>query len=85
MELELRPLDLRGAIARIKSPLLVLGSWKGYQTIRTPEQVQRAYAQQFARAPGAIIHFSAEGRHYLMWDDYTWMCGQMDDFLKEYP
>ena len=84
MELELRPLDLRGAIARIKSPLLVLGSWKGYQTIRTPEQVQRAYAQQFARAPKTIIHFSAEGRHYLMWDDYTWMCGQMDDFLSEH-
>lgn len=82
MELELKPLDLRGALASVKSPLLVLGSWKGYRSIHTPEQARIVYGRQFARDPKAIIHFSAEGKHYLMWEDYTWMCGQMDDFLN---
>jgi gamma-glutamylputrescine oxidase len=82
MELEIRPLDLRGALGGIKSPLLVLGSWKGYHSIHTQQQAEEAYGRQFAGAPGAIIHFSAGGRHFLMWDDYTWMCGQMDDFLN---
>jgi len=85
MELEMRALNLEGAIASIKSAILVLGSWKGYDTFTTLEQAETAYRRQFMKAPRAIVHFSANGRHFLMWDDFAWMCSEMDNFLSASP
>lgn len=75
--------DLRDAVAGIRSPTLVLGSWAAYRPMGATEASTRGiFAAQYARLPGVRIEMSAEGFHFLMWDDPQWLYGQIRSFLK---
>lgn len=75
--------DLRADVARIKQPVLVLGSWAGYQQYgSTKESVRATFAQQYAQLPQARIELSEAGRHFLMYDDPAWFFAQTDAFLR---
>ena len=80
---EINALDLRDNVANIQSPILVLGSWVGWDIIKTKEQAEKAYAKQFVKAKHCRIVFSDHGKHFLMWDDYDWYINQIDKFLAE--
>jgi N-formylmaleamate deformylase len=82
MELEEDTLDLRNAVATIQSPILLLGSWQGYDNLKTKEAVEHVYAEQFAKAKNCKIVFSEHGKHFLMWNDYDWYRKEIDDFLS---
>jgi N-formylmaleamate deformylase len=84
MNLEADTLDMRDNIANIKSPILVLGSWKGWDVIKTKADAEKRYGAQFRKAKNVTIVFSQNGKHFLMWEDYDWMIGQMDKFLQKY-
>ena len=76
--------DLRADVARIRQPVLVLGSWAGYQRYgATKESTRAIFAQQYAQLPQARIELSEAGRHFLMYDDPTWFFAQTDAFLKQ--
>lgn len=75
-------LDLREDVARIKSPILVLGSWKGFDKPKLLWEAEMIMKQQFRKAKYVHIVYSKEGRHFFMWDDYDWMVDQMDQFLN---
>jgi pimeloyl-ACP methyl ester carboxylesterase len=68
--------DLRDSIASITAPTLVLGSWAGYQPMGGTEDGTRAVFQaQYANLQGVQIAMSAQGFHFLMWDDPRWLRG----------
>lgn len=76
--------DLRADLGRITQPVLVLGSWAGYQQYgATKESVRAIYTQQYAQLPQAHLELSAAGRHFLMYDDPSWFFSQTDGFLKQ--
>lgn len=74
--------DLRGEIARIKVPALVLGSWYAYKDFTTRAAVENTFKTQYQKLNGATIVLSDMGRHFLMYDDAPWMFAQMEKFLK---
>lgn len=74
--IELATTDLRKEIARIASPVLVLGSiyftkGKSYELI----------GQQFKNLPSATIHV-AESKHFIMYDQPLWFYKELDAFLN---
>ncbi len=83
MNLEADTLDLRDDIAKIQSPILLLGSWQGYDIIKTKADGEKRYAAQFAKAKNITIAFSENGKHFLMWEDFDWMISEMDTFLAK--
>jgi len=83
MELEMDTLDLRKAVGNIRSPILVIGSWKGWDILKTRDQAEKAYSAQFTNSRNFAVIFSDEGKHFLMYDDPEWMLRQMDKFLTQ--
>jgi N-formylmaleamate deformylase len=78
--------DLRTDIARIKQPVLVLGTWAAYKQFGSTKESTRAiFTQQYAQLPQARIELSEAGRHFVMYDDPTWFVSQTDAFLKQPP
>jgi len=78
--------DLRDSIASISAPTLVLGSWAGYQPMGGTEDSTRAVFQaQYAKLKGVQIAMSAQGFHFLMWDDPRWLQEQVQRFLAAHP
>ncbi len=74
--------DLRGEIARLKQPLLVLGAWAAYEQYgSTMESTRAIFATQYAAAPSVDIRLSARGYHFLTWDDGDWVVAQIRQFL----
>ncbi len=82
MQYEMETLDMRDDVAKIQSPILVLGSWIGWDSLKTKELVEAAYKKQFAKAKNCKIVFSEQGKHFLMWNDYNWYIHEIDNFLK---
>jgi N-formylmaleamate deformylase len=74
--IELATTDLRKEIARITSPVLVLGS-----IYETREKSYDLIGQQFKQLPGAIIHV-ANSKHFIMYDQPEWFYSEIDTFLK---
>jgi N-formylmaleamate deformylase len=78
--------DLRADIARIKQPVLVLGTWAAYKQYgATKESTRAIFAQQYTQLPQARIEMSEAGRHFVMYDDTAWFFSQTDAFLKQPP
>jgi pimeloyl-ACP methyl ester carboxylesterase len=76
--------DLRKEIVAIKSPVLVLGAWYGYKDYGvTKEMTTNTFKMQFANLPGAEIKVADTAKHFIMYDEPTWMFAQMDAFLKK--
>jgi pimeloyl-ACP methyl ester carboxylesterase len=74
--------DLREPIAAITAPVLVLGAWAAYQPYgATLASTRATFAGQYARLPSARIEMSADGYHFLMWDDPRWLQAQVRRFL----
>ncbi|HEU4687263.1 MAG TPA: alpha/beta hydrolase [Vicinamibacterales bacterium] len=81
-------LDLRQEIARISSPALVLGTWRGWhdqlaanKIVVPKEAFLQSFAEQFASLPRLRFALHDTARHFMMWDDPQWFFGQLDAFL----
>ena len=83
---DLMTTDLRGDVAAITSPTLVLGSWAAYQPMgSTMESTRAIFAAQYAKLPGVDIRMSKAGYHFLTWDDPQWVQAQVRQFLELTP
>jgi pimeloyl-ACP methyl ester carboxylesterase len=79
---ELYSADLRDDVAKIKTPTLVMGAWIGYKEYGvTHEAVDANLHAQYSKLSGAQIAITDTARHFIMWDDPSWMFAQMDGFL----
>lgn len=74
--LELATTDLRKDIARITSPVLVLGS-----IYFTREKSYELIGQQFKNLPSTTIHV-ADSKHFIMYDQPQWFYHELDAFLN---
>ena len=74
--IELATTDLRKDIAKITSPVLVLGS-----IYFSKEKSYELIGQQFKLLPTAIIHV-ADSKHFIMYDQPQWFYNEIDNFLK---
>lgn len=86
--LELVGEDLRPGLARITTPVLVLGSWQGWQQslAQRGAKLTRAdfvssFEQQYANLPHLHFAMADHSRHFIMWDDPAWFFQQLDSFL----
>ena len=62
--------DVRQDIAKIGVPTTVLGSWAAYGRFgATLESTRGIFATQYQQLKGVDIRMSAQGYHFLMWDD----------------
>ncbi|WNG59127.1 alpha/beta hydrolase [Archangium gephyra] len=77
---EMMTTDLRPALGRIQAPALVMGSWAGTPGA-TRASVEQAFHSQYAGLSGARIALANRARHFIMWDDPSWLMQQMDSFL----
>lgn len=67
---ELMTTDLRDAIADIRQPTLVLGSWAAYAPSgATQESTEAIFRAQYAKLDDYELRMSEDGYHFLMWDD----------------
>ena len=83
---ELMTRDLRGDVAGIQVPTLVLGAWAAYQPMGgTQESTRAVFEASYARLPGVRIEMSEGGYHFLMWDDPQWLQAQVRDFISAPP
>lgn len=73
--------DLREALAALRSPLLVLGSWYGFKDYSTREAIEQNFRAQYARAPRWSFALADSARHFLMLDDPKWTWDRTNQFL----
>ena len=75
--------DLRDRVARIQSPVLLLGTY-GAATDSTARIGTRAsYESQASAIPHHRVAIAEHARHFIMIDDPRWLVQQMDAFLAE--
>jgi pimeloyl-ACP methyl ester carboxylesterase len=80
---ELYSADLREDVAKIKCPALVLATWIGYKEFgATHDGVDANLHSQYSKLVGVRLAIADNARHFIMWDDPTWMFAQMDGFLE---
>ncbi len=82
--------DLREEIARIASPVLALGTWRGWHDQLAANKIDvpkaaflQSFAEQFAKLPRLHFALHDTARHFIMWDDPAWFFGQIDAFLAD--
>ncbi|MFC5570047.1 alpha/beta fold hydrolase [Lysobacter yangpyeongensis] len=79
---EMMTTDLRGEVAKIRVPTLVLGAWAAYAPYGvTKESTAQLYKAQYAKLDGVRVEMSEAGYHFLMWDDPQWLQQQVRDFI----
>ncbi|AKJ06502.1 pimeloyl-ACP methyl ester carboxylesterase [Archangium gephyra] len=77
---EMMTTDLRPELGRIHAPVLVMGSWAGTPGA-TRASVEQVFQSQYAGLSGVRIALVDRARHFIMWDDPSWLMQQMDSFL----
>jgi N-formylmaleamate deformylase len=84
-------LDLRDDVARIRTPVLALATWRGVRDevlasakidITRPAFVQ-TLAEQFGKLPQLHFVLSDTARHFIMFDDPAWFFEQVDSFFRD--
>ncbi len=73
---EISSTDLRDSIAKIKQPVLVLGSLYGNQ-----ETSYRVLGQQYRQLANKTIHV-ADSKHFIMYDQPQWFYKEISTFLQ---
>lgn len=74
--------DLRPQLPQIKSPTLVLGTWVAYKEYAPKAAITATFERQYAGLSGVKIEMAENARHFIMYDDPTWMFERMDAFLQ---
>lgn len=77
---EMLTTDLRGAVAAIRAPVLLVASGDGADEARR-EGVLARYRAQVAKVPDHRVVVAADARHFVMLDDPAFFERQLDAFL----
>jgi pimeloyl-ACP methyl ester carboxylesterase len=75
--------DLRGDLAKIKAPVLLVGAWskdmEKYGVHR--DATAKRYEAQVSAVPHHKVVIAENARHFIMYDAPDWLLAQMDEFL----
>lgn len=75
--------DLRGNLAHLSTPMLLLGASGGFATPEQQRAAKDLYQQQLSNTSQVKLKMNTNGLHFLMWDDPKWLQQQIVDFAKE--
>ena len=78
---EMSTTDLREAVAAIRTPVLLIGAAAFATDSATRARVQGAYEAQVRRVPDHTVVLAVEARHYIMYDDPSFLYAALDRFL----
>jgi N-formylmaleamate deformylase len=78
---ELMTIDLRNDVARIKTPVLLIGSGGSAISPEMKKNAQATYEAQVAKVPKHTVLIADKANHFIMLDDPTFLFSAMDDFL----
>lgn len=79
---ELYTTDLRAKVASISAPVLNLHAWVAYKQYgQTRERADAMFASQYAQLRTGTTKVSDTAYHFIMFDEPTWMIGEMRTFL----
>ena len=78
---ELMTTDLRDDVARIKTPVLLIGSGAFATSPEMKKSVQARYEAQVAKVPNHKVLLAEKARHFIMLDDPAFLFSAMDEFL----
>jgi N-formylmaleamate deformylase len=81
---ELSTTDLRGEIAKITVPVLLIGAL-GSAPAPMRETFEKAYLAQVSRLPGARVKMAPKARHFIMFDDPSFLFAAFDEFFASLP
>jgi N-formylmaleamate deformylase len=74
--------DLRQDMAKISSPVLLLGAAGGFTDNTQKVAAEHLYREQLQALPSAKLHMNTESRHFIMYDAPVWLNKQVVDFLE---
>ena len=75
--------DLRPQLDNLRAPVLLIGAAGGYSEASQQESVKALYQAQLELAPDAELLMNNNGRHFLMWDEPSWLTKTIKQFVKE--
>jgi len=78
---ELMTTDLRDEVAQIKTPILLIGSGAFVTSAEMKTNVQARYEAQVAKIPHHEVLIAEKARHFVMFDDPTFLFSSLDGFL----
>jgi N-formylmaleamate deformylase len=81
---ELFTTDIRSEISNIKSPTLVIGTWIAYKQYASREQIEANFRSQYGKLPNYTLVMADKSRHFVMFDDPSFLFHTMDSFLNSH-
>jgi pimeloyl-ACP methyl ester carboxylesterase len=79
---ELMTTDLRDEAARIKSPVLLIGSGAFATTPEMKKTTEERYEAQVAKVPNHKVLIAEKAKHFIMLDDPQFLFSAMENFLR---
>lgn len=74
--------DLRQDMAKISTPILILGASGGFDSQEQHQHAQEIYQQQLEKAQHATLLMNTQSKHFIMYDDPTWLFEQVTSFIQ---
>ena len=81
---ELTTTDLREEVAKITAPVLLIGALGTAPEPMRPT-FEKAYHAQVSRLPGARVKMAPKARHFIMFDDPSFLFAAFDEFFAAWP
>ncbi|MEP4891604.1 MAG: alpha/beta hydrolase [Aliiglaciecola sp.] len=75
--------DMRQPLAQSNTNILMLGASGGYSQQAQHKMVSSLYSQQFENVKNATVVMNTTTRHFMFFDDATWVNQQITQFLGE--
>jgi len=79
---ELMTIDLRNEAARIKTPVLLIGSGGFITSPEMKPTVLARYEAQVSKIPSHKVLLAEKAKHFIMLDDPTFFFSTVDEFLR---
>jgi hypothetical protein len=75
--------DVRAGLAKVKSPVLLLGAYHEGQAqyLKSKEEFEKRLAAQLENVKGAKVAVRDNCKHFIMYDASDWMFEQMEMVL----
>lgn len=75
--------DLRSKMAQLPIPMLLIGAAGGFDQPSQQQAVEQLYRAQLRDSDKATLTMNNKGRHFLMWDQKTWLINTIKHYVKE--
>lgn len=78
---DLMTTDLRESLKNTGVPLLLLGASGAFKSDPEHEAIERLYKDQFDKDIDVKVVMNRESRHFIMFDDLSWLVAQLKLFI----